>query len=345
MPETGRQSSGGKSFFSRSKRDKGDKRPGSDEALPQDYQSGSTNSKTRHERGSSVASFDQNGAIDPSGLALTSGVITSIPYDNAPDGRTPIPMDYLPRSDQMPVRQPQPHHLNKSGVDFHQYPTFDPGTVARSNTNASQVPSGPRPPPRQSNVTMTSTGDRSTNLQQWGPSPNGQQPIEQRPGSSNRPESSTSRYESYHGREPSYIPRKSYDQASLRSADDRASVFSQSSARMPMPHSHSTASLAPSHVSSRESHRNIKMPHRRPDGFSAAPPVSNFLLEQPNDPEKINDMFLGLMQKRGWHNLPDQAKRQMMSYPTAKKWTLIYQDKLQEWQGEQKRRTTVRKLY
>jgi cytokinesis protein len=53
-------------------------------------------------------------------------------------------------------------------------------------------------------------------------------------------------------------------------------------------------------------------------------------------------MFLALMQKRGWHNLPEQAKRQMLAYPATKKWTLIYQDRLTEWQGEQKRRQTAK---
>jgi cytokinesis protein len=48
------------------------------------------------------------------------------------------------------------------------------------------------------------------------------------------------------------------------------------------------------------------------------------------------------MQKRGWHNLPDQARRQMMAYPPAKKWTLVHQDRLTEFQGEQKRRTIQR---
>jgi cytokinesis protein len=49
-------------------------------------------------------------------------------------------------------------------------------------------------------------------------------------------------------------------------------------------------------------------------------------------------MFNELVQKRAWNNLPDQAKRQMLAYPTDKKWTLVYQDSLTEWQGEQKRK-------
>jgi cytokinesis protein len=48
------------------------------------------------------------------------------------------------------------------------------------------------------------------------------------------------------------------------------------------------------------------------------------------------------MQKRGWHNLPEQARRQMAAYPATKKWQLVYNDRLTEWQGEQKRRTVNR---
>lgn len=65
-------------------------------------------------------------------------------------------------------------------------------------------------------------------------------------------------------------------------------------------------------------------------------------MNKPNDDRVVEEMFLALMQKRGWHNLPDQARRQMMAYPPAKKWTLVHQDRLTEWQGEQKRKTTVK---
>jgi cytokinesis protein len=64
-------------------------------------------------------------------------------------------------------------------------------------------------------------------------------------------------------------------------------------------------------------------------------------MNKPDD-RVVEEMFLALMQKRGWHNLPEQARRQMMAYPPAKKWTLVHQDRLTEWQGEQKRRTTAR---
>uniref|UniRef100_A0A0B7KGX4 Cytokinesis protein sepA n=1 Tax=Bionectria ochroleuca TaxID=29856 RepID=A0A0B7KGX4_BIOOC len=62
----------------------------------------------------------------------------------------------------------------------------------------------------------------------------------------------------------------------------------------------------------------------------------------PDDDSVVDEMFLQLMQKRGWHNLPEQARRQMVAYPSQKKWMLLHQDRLTEWQGEQKRRQSAR---
>jgi cytokinesis protein len=56
----------------------------------------------------------------------------------------------------------------------------------------------------------------------------------------------------------------------------------------------------------------------------------------------VEKEFLELMLKRGWKSLPEQARRQMEAYPISKKWTLVHQDRLAEWQGEQKRRMTHR---
>jgi cytokinesis protein len=56
-------------------------------------------------------------------------------------------------------------------------------------------------------------------------------------------------------------------------------------------------------------------------------------------------MFKDLMEKRGWQNLPEQARRQMMAYTPEKKWTLVYQDHLTQWQSEQKRRQHARQTY
>ncbi|KAG6363957.1 hypothetical protein INS49_009060 [Diaporthe citri] len=44
----------------------------------------------------------------------------------------------------------------------------------------------------------------------------------------------------------------------------------------------------------------------------------------------IDEMLLQLTEKRGWHKLPEQAQRQMLAYPSDKKWTLVYQDRLTE---------------
>lgn len=66
----------------------------------------------------------------------------------------------------------------------------------------------------------------------------------------------------------------------------------------------------------------------------------NVYTQKPNSDQEIEEAFMSLMQKRGWHNLPEQARRQMMAYPAAKKWTLVHQDRLTEIQGESKRRTT-----
>ena len=70
-----------------------------------------------------------------------------------------------------------------------------------------------------------------------------------------------------------------------------------------------------------------------------------FYLPQPSDDAVIEEQFKALMHKRGWQNLPDQAKRQMMAYLPAKKWTLVHQDKLTEWQNEQKRRQNARQTF
>ncbi|KAF4616206.1 hypothetical protein G7Y89_g15200 [Cudoniella acicularis] len=327
-----RQSSGGKSsFFSRSS--KKDKRNVSDDGryLGGELDKASVGSRTsRHTRGSSIASVDRpdSPGADQRGLNMMAGVITSIPYDSvAADSKSPIPVDYLPRADQMPLRkEPLPHHLNKVAGDFHQYPSIDPASLS----NGSSHPSGPRPPPGVGNVTMASTGNRATQLQQWGP------------GRASGASAHNPRYDSYSTNQSSAYGRSSFDQSSIDSSTERSSIFSSgSSSRTAMPQSYSNSSLSPSHATSRESHRLTKFPHHHSSGFSSTSSIGqdSFSLTKPTDDRVIEEQFLALMQKRGWHNLPDQARRQMMAYPPAKKWTLVHQDRLTEMQGEQKRRT------
>ncbi|EMC96547.1 hypothetical protein BAUCODRAFT_69374 [Baudoinia panamericana UAMH 10762] len=66
-----------------------------------------------------------------------------------------------------------------------------------------------------------------------------------------------------------------------------------------------------------------------------------FSTQRPPD-DVVEREFLELMLKRGWKSLPEQARRQMEAYPISKKWTLVHQDRLSEWQGEQKRRQNAR---
>lgn len=207
----------------------------------------------------------------------------------------------------MPVRrEPQPHQLNKA-TDHHQYPFFDPSLS--------------RPGPA-SNVTMAS--GRNAQYQQWGPSRGSM--------ASTTNGSNASRYDSYYS--AAYGSRQS-------AADSHASGIHfpshprdgwQADSGTGLPSASSQSSYG-SHNSHRDSHRLTKLPMGTPEGF---------YFPKPDDDNVVHEMFLQLMQKRGWHNLPEQARRQMVAYPPQKKWTLLHQDRLTEWQGEQKRRQTAR---
>lgn len=309
-----RASSGGRSLFSRHKhkdKDKrytdNDSRYGNDQL---DAASIMSARSSRHHRDSSIISIERSGSPD-GGINNMAGVITSIPYDSVQTGsRSPIPVDYLPKGEQMPVRRdPLPHHLNKNGMDFHQYPSVD---------ISSNSPVGGRLP---NNVTLAS--GRQGQYQQWGPGrgsaagANGAYPV---------------RYDSYQNPHA-----RSADNLNMYSGNPgqyyREGAASRSSHTL-LPSSSSQGSYA-SHQSNRDSHRYTKFPQGSGghDGFH---------FPKPDDDNVVEQMFLQLMQKRGWHNLPEQAKRQMMAYAPQKKWTLLYQDRLTEWQGEQKRRQTAR---
>lgn len=74
---------------------------------------------------------------DANGLAMTTGIITSIPDDSLSNNtRNPVPVDYIPKQDQAAARrEPLPHHLNKGGGDFHQYPSWEPARTKSSATS------------------------------------------------------------------------------------------------------------------------------------------------------------------------------------------------------------------
>lgn len=314
-----RQSSRG--LFSRSKHK--DKRYPDNEQF--DAASIMSSRSSRHKRESSAVSIDRPSTPD-GGINQTAGVLTAIPYETVPGGsRSPISADYLPKSDQMPVRrEPLPHHLNKSGMDFHQYPSFDPSTMPAPSYSSS------RPSTSGGNVTMATTGNRQAQYQQWGPP---------------RLSTASSAHSSQNLRIDSYMTsngRSSADNLSIYSGNPgyRDVGNSRSSHHAALPSASSQSSHG-SHHSHRESmHRLTKFPSAAPGPSAGA--HGEFHFPKPDDDNVVEQMFMQLMQKRGWHNLPEQARRQMMAYPSNKKWTLLYQDRLTEWQGEQKRRNTAR---
>jgi cytokinesis protein len=340
-----RQSSSGKGFFGRRlHKEKLTESRNFDEGglYPEPASSVSSAANSKSSRHSHKPSLDMDSGVDGHGLSMTAGVITAIPYDSLQDSKTPIPVDYLPRNDQILARRdPLPHHLNKGGGDFHQYPSWDP---VKSPTNGSFHPTGPRPPPHtsQSNIYSASVRERPNTLV--------------RPGTSTSlTNESNGTLASQHTNESSNT-RNSFDQASLYSSVSSATrassvLSSEASARTAVP-SHVTdhhtrpgsSHSGSSHSGFRQSHASHQVWHpQQAPSFNSGTAFTpeGFNLPQPTDERIIEEQFFALMNKRGWQQLPEQARRQMMAYPASKKWTLIHQDKLTEWNSERKRRTTI----
>ena len=321
-----RQSSGGKGFFSRRK-DKESRvydEDSLDPRTPSGANSANGSYSSRHSRRTSEP-FNEDRGIDANGLAMAGGVITSIPYDSlSSTSRTPIPVDYLPRHDQAQQqhqsvrREPQPHHLNKTGVDYHQYPAWDGSKMPNG-------PVGPRQlPPTPSATSFRDRQSKASNQQ------------------------STNSYAT----NESSNARTSFDQASIYSTvsshTGRSSIFSSDNTpRPPVPPHVQDNVLRPSssHSSTRQSNASIWQNHVPSYHSATSFTPEGFNLPRPANDEIIEEQFVALMHKRGWNNLPDQARRQMLAYPAGKKWTLIHQDRLTEWQGEQKRRNNARQTY
>ncbi|KAF2491516.1 FH2-domain-containing protein [Lophium mytilinum] len=353
-----RQSSGGKGFFG--KRLHKEKQPPAVEGhlypgTPSQPPSQPSSQSSRHSHRASVASIERPVSMGlDSGLSMTAGVITSIPYDNMPmDSRSPVPVEYLPNDDPRAARraEPLPHHLNKGGGDFHQYPVFDP---SRPPTNGSSSSGPPRPPPHGSGTTITTSqpGDRGVSVQQWG----GGGRSSNANGSNNQ--YSQQSYQSY-VTDSSNNTRTSSDQASIYSTDSKhrdhrlSNMFSYSDNRSQSTFSSlgldnqtllPTAGAMGIHMSARGSHQHL--PPNHPSAFSSTASFApeSFNLQRPPD-HVIEKEFMNLMVKRGWKSLPEQARRQMEAYKIDKKWTLVYQDKLAEYQHEQKKRQTQRTTY
>lgn len=253
-----------------------------------------------------------SGELSPTqtnGLNYSAGVVTSIPYDSvaADLNRQPIPMDYALRPVSRGDEQVTPHGLGKFG-DFHQYPqVYPPSDQHYPN------PSGPRQAPSSSStVTPTSHNHHPNNYHYQPPSPYSSSTFSSRQHDPpNQP---------YYNSIASNSSNSTYP----RSSSDQASVFSTISSAT----RHSMVSIAPSVSDLVPAAMNFNSP----DGFS---------LERPRDDRVVEAMFYELMEKRGYMNLPEQAKRQMMAYPPSKKWVMVHQDKLADFQAEQKRRAAA----
>jgi cytokinesis protein len=290
---------------------------------------GSTSS--RHSHKNSVVSIYNDRPLsrgeDAQAPGVNAGVITSIPYDSVAGGDTPKPVDYLPQHDSA-RRDLSPHHLNKGlgGSDFHQYPTIDKNTMAP-----------PRPPPHATSnqaTTMAASqyGDRGVSMQAWGPARASAATIT---GFNNHTDSYSDR---------STFTRQSSDQASVYSFDSQHSTGRNGSRQTggsreggdrdmrdpgwnPSPSVNTLRNYQTYSIMS--TNGSISTSSFSPEGFN---------LQRPTDDRVIEQAFHDLMVKRGWKSLPEQARRQMEAYTIPKKWTLVYQDRLAEWQGEQKKR-------
>jgi cytokinesis protein len=237
------------------------------------------------------------------GLATNTGIITSIPYDSVADGSVPRPVEYLPVEERM-SRQPQPHHLSKGGSDFHQYPSIEPNKM------------GPPAQPSSHSLRTIRASNASTVMGSgW-----------------NQSSSSYATDPSSHN-----YSRTSMDQQSLHSqgsGHNRTSNLHQTNYSQSTISSHGEyAGWVPQ---TPQSHRNTQL-SMFGGNFNHSPAPEGFDFPQPADDRTIEEMFLDLMIKRGYQTLPEQARRQMEAYPISKKWMLVYQDRLTEWQSEQRR--------
>lgn len=336
-----RQSSGGRSFFGRKLHKEKSQDPCSpDEGgfildVPSASNSANGSRSSRYSHKSQQPTEDAEDFGDNLGLSMTAGVITSIPYDStASDGRTPIPVDYLPKNDKgRSQKEPLPHHLGKNGKDFHQYPAWYPGKVEDTPSLT-----GPRPPPHsQSHSSLTPlTAKLPARDSSRKPVPTGDAAslYNDSHGTYNSNSNSTNDTSSNH--------RNSFDQMSVLSAASSttwgSSIFSSDNS------SRTAVQMERPSTSSRGSHHPTLWAPQQASGLASTTSFSpsEFHFPRPSDDRAVEAQFLDMMNKRNWQAMPEQAKRQMMAYPTSKKWQLVHQDKLVEWQGEQKRRTQAR---
>lgn len=304
----------GKGFFSRSKHkvagltSSGSRPSESHQSSSLDIEAQSTKSSARSVRSQHSISSNKDyretiygNELDP--LNNTAGVVTSIPYDSVVQdlNRTPITVDF-PR----PVsRGDDGREITPHSIgrmgDFHQYPS-----VAGPPQNHYSHPTGPRPPPG-------SSGSLTAGNSYYAPS-------REYAGSTT---SSSSPRNTNGGQGQMYYPSNSTQNSDPRNSDQMSIYSSLSSATR-----NSMLSVAPTMA------EMMQFP-------AHSGSMTEFHMERPEDDSIVEKMFYELMIKRGYMNLPDPAKRVLMAKPTSGKWLMIYQDKLGDWQTEQKRRAAA----
>jgi cytokinesis protein len=283
---------------------------------------GSQSSRHSHRHSTSAASIDRPVSMSAEGIFARAGPISTI--------------DAPRHGDEAAARlgEPLPHHLNKGGGDFHQYPVFNPSAMPQQNGYSNAVP---RPPPHASTTIASSQpGDRGVSMQQWGA----------RDSSKN---GGGSLY--YAGTDSSANTRASSDQASIYSNDSKTRGSNVFYPQNPSQTTFSSigldaGSLLPTATSTpRDSHRHL-LHYNSSSPSSSTPSLAQqtFSIQRPPD-HVIEKEFMNLMVKRGWKSLPEQARRQMEAYKIDKKWTLVYQDKLAEFKHDEKKRQTQRSTY
>ncbi|OLL25665.1 Cytokinesis protein sepA [Neolecta irregularis DAH-3] len=66
-------------------------------------------------------------------------------------------------------------------------------------------------------------------------------------------------------------------------------------------------------------------------------PNGEFRMDRPDDDAAVEAMFIDLMNKRDFKNLPENARRQLMGYDPDKKWTLIHSGAMAEHNSNKRR--------
>lgn len=256
------------------------------------------------------------------GLNYSAGIVTSIPYESVPAdlNRQPIPLPHGLRPASRGDEQVTPHALGKFG-DFHQYPQVHQSTDQQQQHLRE---SGQRPQPSQygsSPSTATLNSQHQQYQQGYVAYNSSYQPPSPYSNSTFPPrqQDAHSQHQPHHHQQPYYGSNAS-DSTYQRSSSDQASIYSSISSAT----RNSIASIAPS----------IGELIPSPMNFSSA---DGFTLERPRDDREVERMFRELMEKRGFSGLPEHVQRGIMAYPTSKKWILIHQDKLAEYQTGRER--------